>query len=278
MINYKLEKLIALVFYLLLSCILIHAFLMTDTNIEISILVSFIHATWITLLIYHFVYKKLRDNIYIHVLNRYILSDQYDKAISIQNAAIKNQPKLLWLKIDKAISIMHNGHVNEFNSEFNQLIENQKFEMQSNSFMLLILHFMLQIIIGNSCEQVYITGRQIYKNANTAYISMYRVCKKFVEKDYQSVIDGCKRSDFIDTPFCNYVFHYLLYKSYEALERADMAENGIHLPRCESIWRVTRKQSFNQLNRMFYNGRWPTLLLSDAKSIMRTVGSFYLPL
>jgi hypothetical protein len=211
-----LEKIIILVFYLLLSLWLFIGFSMTDATIPVAIIVGCIHAVWITAIIY-LLYKRIRKSIYLHKVYKYINLNQYDRVNQIQDKAINNQPKLMWLKIDKAIALAYAGKVAEFYANFNELVKFRKFGGQFNSSILLVVYFILKIVTGNSSNEVYLSDKKIYKSKNIFYKNVYEACKNLVDQNYQLTIDYCQKINLANSLFYKFVRSYLLFQSYTAV-------------------------------------------------------------
>lgn len=221
MINNKLEKICLVVFFVLL-CIPVP----NDMPIYFKNLLYFV--ILIVSIIMYNIYIKLRNKIFMKKINKQVVNHSYKTAIAIYDKAIKHQPKLYWLQINRTILQGLNGDFFNFYTNFNNYIQNENFIIQPVFATLVIVKDVINILLGHEYDftSKQIVSNSIYKNyISTNDLNLHLTCETYITNNNEEAIKYAELLlDSQNNAFSSYFASFILSKVYEKNNNNNLAK------------------------------------------------------
>jgi len=190
----------------------------------LAVLIGCLVATpiYFTILLF---YLKARDRRFINKEYEHIRQNDYDAVLILLDKAIKRQPRLLWLQIERAIVFGYEGDLNNFYRIYESVHGQKTFEKAFNHLNLMILRDVIMLLQDNLATVSFadLKEENVEKNSWPAFFQLYHIMQSYIAADYYDAIKRAEKLVSARIDIFKFFASFVLFRSYEALRDGENA-------------------------------------------------------
>lgn len=171
-------------------------------------------------------YLRIRNQRFVNKESEFLVKNDYYAALAMIEKAITRQPRLLWLKNEKAIVLGLAGELDSFYPLYDSLLKQGSFSKQFNHLNLIIVHDTIDFLRGELNEEsfCYPQEKDIEKTAWPSYYDLYRAACAYGANDYFEALKAVEKMASSRSNFFRFFALFIQFHCYEVLGELELAK------------------------------------------------------